>query len=179
MQPGQLALDGMLYVPAGLWPRVGAFLLDAIVLGIVHAGIVALAGITQPSYHDTARVLEQVLRELLRGMTLSAGTLQQLERLGRPAQLAGWLNVGLCAAYFTCFHGLVGASLGKLALGLRVLRGNGRPLGIGWALLRYACYFLLAKVAYSAWLVPFEPQRRTLYDLALGCNVYRRARLHW
>ena len=79
----------------------------------------------------------------------------------------------MCACYFSLFHGLLGQSLGKLCVGIRVLRKDGTALGLGWASLRYLGYFLSAKLLYTAWMVPLDTERRTLYDLALGTNVYK------
>jgi uncharacterized RDD family membrane protein YckC len=108
--------------------------------------------------------------------TPSTGLIADYQELLRPLYLAGWLNVLMCGAYFTVFHGLVGATLGKLALGIRVLRRDGSPLGVGWAFLRYLGYFIVARLAYTAWLIPFNAEQRTLYDMVLGTNVFRQLR---
>ena len=35
--------------------------------------------------------------------------------------------------------------------------------------------FAVAKLVYTAWLIPFNAERRTLYDMVLGTNVFRQA----
>jgi uncharacterized RDD family membrane protein YckC len=118
-------------------------------------------------------LVSRVFEELLAGGVLSESTLGALYGMQRQALFAGWLNVCICMAYFTVFHGMLGATLGKLCLGLRVLRRDGRPLGYGRAWLRYMGYFIVAKLAYTAWLIPFTAEQRTLYDIVLGTNVFR------
>ena len=91
----------------------------------------------------------------------------------QPFVLGGWLNVLVCAAYYTVFNGMLGATLGKAVVGLRVLRRDGRPLGIPLAFLRYVAYLIVAKLFYGAFTMPFDRERRALHDFAAGTNVYR------
>lgn len=165
--------DGLAWVPAGLQPRIYAFLLDAIILSLLHSALVALA---QINMGDPAMLLEYMMKQmekLMSGAAPDLHSLSQVEQLQRPLLLAGWLNIGLCAAYFTLFHGLVGTTLGKGMLGLRVMRRDGSDLGLLPALLRYVVYAFTAKLGYTAWLIPFESQRRALHDIAAGTNVFR------
>ena len=156
-----------------MWGRIGAFLIDAAFLIIMHQIMLAIIGFEGPSFDRLIELLSSALSEMAGGGTPSAGLLADYQELLRPMYVAGWLNVLMCAAYFTVFHGLGGATLGKLALGIRVLRRDGSPLGVGWALLRYLGYLILARLAYTAWLIPFNAEQRTLYDMVLGTNVFR------
>jgi len=174
--PGQVEADGTVFVPAGLWGRVAAFLIDGAFLLIMHQIMLAIIGFEGPSLDQLMDLLNAALGEMARGGTPSAGLLGDYQELMRPMYIAGWLNVLMCAAYFTVFHGLGGATLGKLALGIRVLRRDGSPLGVGWAFLRYLGYFIVARLAYTAWLIPFNAEQRTLYDMVLGTNVFRTLR---
>ncbi|HEY8393734.1 MAG TPA: RDD family protein [Thermaerobacter sp.] len=80
--------------------------------------------------------------------------------------LAGW------GAYFAWAEGRWGYSLGKLALGLRVVGREGRPIGMRRALLRYA-----AKVGGLAafglgWLPALaSPARQAWHDRLAGSVV--------
>lgn len=153
-----------------------AFLIDGLILALAGQVLVLAAGIPEP---DLERVLDVYLRlwaEFLASGVPGEGSMAQLTELMRPAQLAGWLNVAMCFCYYTAFHWLAGGTLGKLCLGLRVLRRDGSQLSLGWAALRYLGYFLCAKLIYTAWLVPLNAERRTLYDLVLGTNVYKMKR---
>jgi len=171
--PGQVVVGGGLYVPAGLWRRLVAFLIDAVILMIAHQIALAIIGYQGPSNEELLQLLSRMFAEFTTTGALAEGTMAGLQELQRQGLFTGWLNVFICMAYFTVFHGMLGATLGKLCLGLRVLRRDGRPLGYGWAWLRYLGYFILAKLIYTAWLIPFNPEQRTLYDIVLGTNVFR------
>jgi len=47
------------------------------------------------------------------------------------------IGFGLQALNLILIQGLVGASIGKMVVGLRVIREDGTKAGLGWALLRY------------------------------------------
>lgn len=90
---------------------------------------------------------------------------------GFPA-LFGLLNL-------VVLQGLTGASVGKLILGLRVVRENGQKAGIGWAALRYVllavdsiCCFLPGAV-----LVFTTKGHRRLGDMAASTFVVRAGQL--
>ncbi len=173
---GAIEVEHVTWTPAGLAPRVLAFCIDAVILALAGQALVLIAGIPEP---DLAQVLDAYLRlwsELLASGMPTEHTLAQLTELARPIQLAGWLSVAMYFCYFTTFHWLAGGTLGKLCLGLRVLRRDGRRLSLGWAALRYLGYFLCSKLVYTAWFIPLDAEKRTLYDLALGTNVFKMKR---
>jgi uncharacterized RDD family membrane protein YckC len=167
---GQVVTEGVLLIPAGFGPRFGAFLIDMLLLSITGQIFVLITGIPQPG-------AEAGMRELLRFMnTMDFAALDALSDAVAPPWYEAVLLYGLYAAYFTLFHGLAGATLGKMALGLSVRRQDGRPLDLGYAFLRYALYFLAAKLIYTAWWMFADPEKRTLYDVFLKTNVFRTAR---
>ena len=173
--PGEISVEGALWVPAGFWLRLGAFVIDFLLLVLLHALALRIAGVRAPSSKQTMDLLGKLGTELLRGGAAS-GLTGQLKELEGQLRFYGWVNLALCASYFTVLHGMLGATLGKLALGLRVMRRNGAPLGLAWAFLRYVGYLVLAKLAYGAWTMPFSRERQTAYDIVLGTNVFRRVR---
>ncbi|MBN2080886.1 RDD family protein [bacterium] len=173
--PGYVRNTKGVYIPAGFWYRLGAFLIDAVILFIAHSIAIKIIGVTGPDEQAALVLLNRVFEEALSGGTFSSATLSQMLEMQRPLLFMGWLNVFICLAYYTVFHGMLGATLGKLCLGLTVLKRDGSPLGYGWAFARYLGYFILARLAYTAWLIPFNAERRTLYDMVLGTNVFRTA----
>src|SRR5439155_24189072 len=100
----------------------------------------------------------------------------QLERILMPRCMAIVLGLAVCACYFVLFQGLAGTSCGKALYRLRVLRRDGRSLGLGLAALRYLVYLLDAKLLYGSFTIPFDPQRRALHDMVCGTNVFRAVR---
>jgi uncharacterized RDD family membrane protein YckC len=173
--PGQVTICGATLVPAGFWRRVVAFLVDAVVLGVLHQVLLLVIDLSTPDLEQLMGLMDRIMAELMATAALSTGLRSEIDVILAPLRFAGCLNVATCAAYFTVFHGMLGASLGKLCLGITVLRKDGTPLGYGMAFLRYLGYLIVAKVAYTAWLIPFNTERRTLYDMILGTNVFRSA----
>lgn len=174
LSAGAVCVDGVIWLPAGFWPRTGAFLLDMLILLVISQMVVAVTGVRVPDFQQLLDVLTKAFGLALSGTGLSSQTSIALDQAEKAMQFSGEVNLAVCAAYFTVMHGIAGTTLGKLALGLRVMRRNGKQLGLGWAFLRYLGYFLLAKFVYSAWMIPLDTERRTLYDIALTTNVFRR-----
>jgi uncharacterized RDD family membrane protein YckC len=124
---------------AGLWSRSAAFAVDLVVAHLIFLVAAALVGLV--------------------------GSLVDL----RPAWVfealagAGWLL--LVGGYFAFFWTLGGQTPGMRLLHLRVVRGNGQPLGLGRALLRFVA-LLLAIIPLFAGLLPvlFDGKRRGLQD---------------
>ena len=70
-----------------------------------------------------------------------------------------------------------GKTLGRMAVGIRVVRANGEPMTFGWAMLReVAVKALLFGFAQLDHVRPGEPRRRAV--AAVGRREPRAARLH-
>ena len=174
--PGEVYVDGRRLVPAGLWPRVFAFLID---FAILSGAFWLLGTIVDVPELDKAKVMAaefSVIFSAIMGEEVDARSAQIAAEAQRRKLFTGWLNVLMCCGYFTFFHGLIGASPGKAVLGLSVRRRNGSRIGLPWALLRYVGYLAVARLYYSAWMIPLDKERRTLYDIVLGTNVFRASR---
>ena len=53
-----------------------------------------------------------------------------------------WANLGVSFAYYVVMQGLLGSTLGKLMVGLRVVRPDGSIANVGWAALRWLFFFV-------------------------------------
>jgi len=71
--------------------------------------------------------------------------------------------------------GLSGFTIGKWAAGLRILRANGSPIGIGRAFLRHFVGYPLSFVTLGLGflIVAFTARGRGLHDLIAGTIVVR------
>ncbi len=89
------------------------------------------------------------------------------------------LSFGLQIANLVVLQGLTGASIGKLLLGLRVVRPDGRRAGIGWAALRWVLLFVdsICCILPGIVLVFVVRGHRRLGDLAASTYVVRRAQV--
>lgn len=172
---GALFVDSTWWLPAGFWPRAAAFVLDGLILTLVTDIVVLASGVPMPDIQQLGALGDKLLQELSRGGTVSSQASPLLAQLRATSSYTAWISFLVCGAYFTIMHGLAGTTLGKAALGLRIMRTDSQPLHVGWAALRYIAYFLCAKLVYTAWLIPFDKERRTLYDIVLKTNVFRKS----
>ena len=148
---------------AGLVSRTGAMLADVVVLAV----LIAL----------TQLVIQQIGRQILAGSFLDPGDCSRATEWWR---FRTWLCRGLpwvgpVAAfsfppiYRVAFWTVTGQTPGMALFGLRVLRADGRPVGLGVALRRMlgyvACIFTFG---IGFLMVAASSQRRGLHDRIAG-----------
>ena len=170
---GSVVVDGVTYRPAGFMLRFWAFMIDFVILSLCHALLLALLGYQAPDDREMLDLFSQLMSTLLSAGMPQGELLARIEDLQRVTRIVGWLNVSVCFAYYTIFHTVAGATLGKLCLGLSVLTNRGHRLSFGTASLRYAVRLLLSRLFFGgAITVFFDQRRRTAYDMAAGTNVF-------
>jgi uncharacterized RDD family membrane protein YckC len=146
-------------VPAGFGIRVGARVIDGLVGGLI-ATVVGMATLL---------------------LTRMVGDSALLARVGRAGFAWPSFFVGMAGglAAQTCYEGFGGATVGKLALGLRVRSVNLSPCRPGAAFLRNLLYFVDAMffglVAYNA--MSKSPMRQRVGDKSARTVVVRAASL--
>jgi uncharacterized RDD family membrane protein YckC len=135
----------------GFWRRFWACMLDGIVLGFVsmfvYAAGVFIVRYTAPEIDDPAKAL--LIPQLV-------------------------ANTILKAFYFIYFHALTGQTVGKLALGLKVVGKDGGAIGVGRASVRYFGSFislLFAGLGF-AWIA-FDSRKQGWHDKMAGSLVIR------
>jgi uncharacterized RDD family membrane protein YckC len=136
---------------AGFWRRFVAYIIDAIIFGIV-AGIIELiiAAIVRTSGADTA------------GTTVRGGIVS--------------LIVGLL--YFGYLWSRNGQTIGYMALGLRLVRADGQPVTFVVGMLRYLLIYLsfaicLIPAIISAFMIGLGQRKQGIHDLIVGTLVVR------
>ena len=140
---------------AGFWKRFLAVLIDNLVLSpILLGGYFLILLFVAALYHregaaisDTASVVFTVLI---------------------------WLWVTLMTVlYFTVMHGWRGQTLGKMAMGLKVVRSDGRNVSYGTAFLRHLMWILLANLSVMIFYIflAVHPQKRGWHDLIADTRV--------
>ncbi len=154
----QVATAAQLGSPAGFWIRFVAYLVDAFVLtlaagvigGIIVGLIVAIGG-TDSDDSDFAM-----------GLSVVFGVLTFL--------VIGWLYEAL----LTSSHH--GATLGKQAVGVRIVRSDGAQLSFGRATARYFCKALVTPVipfAIGYLMAAFTSHKRALHDIIADTFVIK------
>jgi uncharacterized RDD family membrane protein YckC len=140
----------------GFWIRVVARLIDGFTLGIVQAFIALF-------FFGTfgAQFLPKVEGSASIGLRMSF-------------QVLSW---AIAIVYETVFLHYQGATLGKMALGLKVVRSDGESLGWGISVGRYFMYLVSGLILLIGYIMAgFDDQKRALHDRVCDTRViYKRS----
>lgn len=142
----------------GFWPRLGAFLLDWLVLYALSFLVV-----------DVLISMGPVTR-----LGMDPNDINSIDWMVFGQRLAAGLLLNLI--YYTGLTGQFGATIGKMAIGVRVVRMDGSPVGFGLAALRFLATILSSITLCIGYLmIAFRPDHRALHDLIVGTQVvYKR-----
>jgi uncharacterized RDD family membrane protein YckC len=132
----------------GFWIRVVAYIIDAIILGIIGGVIIAIFGVnvSDPNAMQSGRY--------------------------RGAQA---LDLLISFAYFTALWTTMGGSLGQRIFGMRILDANtGAPIGFGKAALRWLGLLVSFLVCFIGVIwVAFDSRKQGWMDKIAGTVVVR------
>jgi len=146
-EPGPSALQ---FDNVTFWPRVAASLIDGMVLAAPF-GLLVMATL------------------LVMGIDMDL----ESKQFGTVMQIAQFPMILLEIAYFTLMNGAYGATLGKMALGMRVVRADGSPIGYGLALGRIVTKLVLQNCTCSLFFlsVAINEEHRGWHDQIVGTRV--------
>jgi uncharacterized RDD family membrane protein YckC len=146
------------YQYAGFWIRVLASLIDSIILGVVNSIIQFTA-----------------LRPML-GMTdMSNDPAAIFAALGAMGVL-GSVGLLLACTYEAVFVAQMGATPGKMALGMKVVRPDGSRVDLGRAVGRYFAKLLSMLILCIGYImVAFDSEKRGLHDIICDTRVVRQS----
>ena len=144
---------------AGFWIRFVAVVIDGIILGVVGMIItlplrliMGVGSITAVQSNDPNAVLA-MLPALMAGVGLSV-----------------LVQVAIGIAYEGWFVSNKGGTIGKLALGLQIIKVDGSRLSFGQAVGRYFGRMLSGVILYIGFIMAgFDPEKRALHDRI--CNT--------
>jgi len=153
--------------PAGWWSRVGAALVDLVVIATpaVLLAVPIFGGVTAAFSADAGvGIISLVLGVFAYlGLLFAVAILYAPLLMRRPGRRNG-------------------QTWGKQLFGIRVVRANGAPIGFGWAALREACVKGLA-LGFASTVVPLVPymldalwplwdaENRALHDMVVDTLV--------
>lgn len=147
--------------PAGFWIRFVAYLIDAFILGVVFilvCGVMALVAAILGLFDDNS------------GEDLSPAAIGIIV-LGLLVQIfVNWLYEALLTS------GTHGATLGKRAVGVRIVREDGSTMGFGRATLRFFLKVMVTPMlpfAIGYLLAAFTSRKRALHDLMADTYVIK------
>lgn len=134
---------------AGFWIRFAAVLIDSVILSVVNVTL-------------SMTVLAWAVASGDPNMTAAAGALVYL------------VGVAIGVSYEGYFLVNKGATLGKMALGLRVIRTSGAPITWGLAIGRYFGKIVSAMILLIGYLmVAWDPEKRALHDRMCDTRVIK------
>ncbi len=133
----------------GFWPRVGAYLIDVVILSIpvgIAFGVFAV---------------------------VAGGGEMDVKSLEPLINIAQGLSALVTILYFTLMNGAFGATLGKMALGMKVVRADGSPIGYGLALGRIVLMNIMSSCTCGLFFVSVATNQeyRGWHDQIVGTRV--------
>ncbi|MGA3186519.1 MAG: RDD family protein [Bryobacteraceae bacterium] len=139
---------------AGFWIRFVALVIDSIILGVVSTIItlplrlaLGFSAVTVAQTQDPAAALAM------------------LPAILGAAGLSVFVTLVLGVAYEAYFVSKKGGTIGKLALGLQIIRLDGSRLSAGQAAGRFFARWLSAIILYIGFIMAaFDPEKRALHD---------------
>jgi len=148
---------------AGFWIRFLAILIDGIILGVVGSAVQLLL------MGRALGPLAQFQPNLPPDQAMAAfGSLMGM--LG----LSTLINVAIAACYEGFFVARIGATPGKMALSLKVVRADGAPLTLGRSFGRYFAKWLNYFTLLIGFIMAgFDAQKRALHDMICDTRVIK------
>ncbi len=138
---------------AGFWIRVAATLIDIFILLGIDLGVALLFGFS-----------------VFMWSAMEPGSAHG----GGTAILAQLFQVLLPILYSVYFVGKYGATPGKKAVGIRIIREDGSPVGYGLALGRFFAKILSALIFYIGYImIAFTSQKCGLHDYICRTRVIK------
>lgn len=154
-------------VYAGFWSRFVAYVIDGVVVGIIE--VITLMVTVGPTWLVMLRYLSQ--NHMTGNPQLGAFPAS----LPLALYLGVLLSVVLPVLYFIIMWGRKGATLGKMAMGIRVVRTNGSNISYGTAFLRYIGYQFISPALFLLgflWML-WDDRKQTWHDKIASTCVIR------
>jgi uncharacterized RDD family membrane protein YckC len=147
--------------PAGFWVRFAAYMIDHILLAVIFLAVwTPIAGPRHWQMPEVPRTLTD------------ASMHQYLEQFGSWRVKALPVFYPIFLVYDVLLNGRFGATVGKMAIGAKITRLDGSPIGYNRALLRWLASRLSEFLFFSGYLlIALRGDKRALHDLLAGTKV--------
>ncbi len=177
---------GIAPVEVGFWTRLGAYLIDALIVGFVISLLVGIPTVTwaigffnkyqnelYPVCDSGALGYDSVAcNTASRSILLDRGELGAVLGITFGALAVGLVLYGL---YYAVLTSRTGATIGKRVFGLKVVRADGTLPGFWRSLLRYTIGYWVSSLFFSLgfiWIA-FDPNKQGWHDKIAGTYVVR------
>ncbi len=138
--------------PAGFWMRFAAFVIDWQVLSLLALPFGIMVAIVTP--------------------VAASGRPRAVVFAAAVLLTTGVFLMAFTILYSIWMHGKWGQTLGKMALGMKVVRTDGSPLGYGGAVLRWLGSILSMLILLIGYIMAgLRSDKRALHDLIAGSRV--------
>lgn len=156
-------------VPAGFWRRFASYIIDYIFVFIsslvISSIVLAIIFSIFPDLAEPYMISEYTWEAILSSTDRPYTSLDWFTLLGETLYVI---------AYWTVAVGWKGRTIGKLMLGMKVVRANGSRVGYFRALVRYIGYLICYMTLGLGFLViAFNKQKRGLHDFICDTMVVR------
>ena len=126
--------------------------------------------------HDQRTVIDGVIVGIP-GYAIQFGTMALFPdpEMAMTVMLIGWvISFALNIAYSTWMHGKFGATVGKMACGLRLVTPSGGKISYGLAAGRFFAEIVSSMIIYIGYImVAFDEEKRALHDRICNTRVIR------
>ena len=182
-----LPIDRVGVAPAevGFWPRLGAYVIDSIILSFVSGIFFFL-----PMFVYGVNFFSKHQAELLSSCDTQAYGYsekicqQTLERImTQNGEVGGFLfmtlGLGLLVAIIQVLYYTImtarGATVGKKVFGMRVVTADGQKIGFGRSLLRHTVGYFVSGIVFGLGFIwiGFDPHKQGWHDKIAGTYVVR------
>lgn len=156
-------------MPAGFWRRFASFIIDNIFIAVSTLVISSIV----------IAIIFSIFPDLAEDYTLTEMTWEGiLASAERPLTIFDWLislgQVLYTIGYWTVAIGWKGRTVGKLMLGLKVVRPDGGRVGYLRAFARYLGYILCyMTLGFGFFIIAWHKQKRGLHDFICDTMVVR------
>ena len=141
----------------GFWIRTVAYIIDAVIFGIVSQIImIPISMFVMPSMMQAGE------EAALGGMFALFG-------------ISMFIGLAVPIFYYTFFHGRWGATVGKMACGLKVVTAEGEPITYMRAFGRFWAFMLSGIILYIGYFMAgFDDEKRSLHDRICSTRVIKK-----
>jgi len=141
---------------AGFWIRLVAYLIDGIALSAIAFVVVVLSGLYQDSPGEGPPVVP-----------VAAET--------RSTSTAATLTYNaISVVYVVGFWTWRGQTPGKMALGIKIVRTDGYPIGLGRSVLRYIGHTISGLMFFIGYLwIAIDAEKQGIHDKIAGTYVVK------
>lgn len=146
---------------SGFWIRVGAYLIDALILAFAGAVVGGIVGVVM-------------------GVGMAAGGSAESDIVASANLVGNAIGLVMGMLYFTLMESSARrGTIGKIAVGIEVSDEQGRQLSFGRALGRYFAKFVSAIIMGIGYLmVGWTERKQGLHDMIAGTLVTRKGTLN-